>query len=219
MQSSLSVVRLDIYSIQQYLGIKQIGLYAGIGIIFAFIFGSFTFSIGILMVYALFYSSYPFIMAEKNQLDLLYATLPLRKSTLVAGRYLFALTMNLYGAVFAIVLGAVYSMIKKEPFFLPEQLLTLLLIFVMFTFVTCLQFPFYFKLGYTKAKIVAMMPLMFIPVVVIGIEKLMPNGFETLVELIQRNPAAVVIGVAVVWILTAVGSIALSQRLYAKREF
>jgi len=223
MKQTRAAMRLDFLTIRQYLTYKQLGLYAVIIAILSFTLDSATACIGVLMMYGLFYASYPFAIGEKMRADLLYATLPLERRHLVFGRYLFALCINLCTAAVSFVLCLLVPLVQGE-FLMEETLLSIGACFYLFTLVEAFQFPLYFKLGYTKAKLVALLPLMLTPVLVIGGVKLAPrlgwtasmDGFPSMTI---QNPLVPLLGALLLWMIAFLFSIRRSFRVYKKREF
>lgn len=216
MKQTIAAMRLDFLTIRQYLTYKQLGLYAVIIVILSFAMGSTTACIGILMIYGLFYTAYPFAIGEKTRADLFYASLPLERRNLVFGRYLFVLSINLFTAALNLVLCFIISLFQGE-FSLGETLSAIGGCFYLFTLVEAFQFPFYFKLGYTKAKLFAFLPLMMAPVLVIALFKLFPQPIFA--DITIYNPMILLLGALLVWILAFVFSIWRSCRVYYKREF
>lgn len=218
MKALTNVVRLDFYTIRQYLGIKQLGLYGLVGLFIGIGLGEASAALGMLMIYGMFYASYPFLTAEKNQLDLLYLTLPLDRRQVVRGRYLFAFCVTLLFLVFSLLLVVIFAVIQKEAILSVDQISAGGTLFFFVTFIELLQLPFYFKLGYSKAKIIAMLPILFIPLAVVFAGKLFGDLSVPLARLLE-NPLPLFVGAALVWLLGLLVSMALSQRFYDKRSF
>lgn len=221
MNTTLSVVKLDLITIRQYLSLKNLALYAGVVIVFGFMFEDFTFALAIMMVYGMFYCSYPFVVAEKTQMDLLYSSLPIRRNNLVYGRYLFALCMNLFFAAFALVLVIGASLVLQKEINFTIILSTLGACFLIFSLVEAIQLPIYFKVGYTKAKIIAMMPLLLLPLAVVGGSQLFEGNPDLLfyLERIVTNPLPAVCMLVLILVIFTAVSIGLSCKFYQTREF
>lgn len=221
MKQTRAATRLDFLTIRQYLTLKQLALYTFIVIFLRFFLDSSSFIIGILMAYSLFYSSYPFAIGEKTRADLFYASLPLERRHVVYGRYLFALCINLGTAAFSFILCLLIALVQGD-FSLRETLLTLGACFYLFTLVEAFQFPVYFKLGYTKAKLFVLLPLMLTPALIIGLVKLAQKlGWDAnaLCAHSLQNPLFLLLGALLMWTFAIVFSLARSCQLYKKREF
>jgi len=165
MTQTLRVARLDFLTIRQYLGIRQLGFFLLLAFVLCYMNGTSSFSIGILMMYGLFYTAYPFAIGEKTKIDLLYASLPLQTRNLVFGRYLFALLINLGSGLIAFLFTFATALVLRQDFVLEETVAAIVGCFFLFTLVEAIQMPFYFKLGYTKAKLVVFLPLVVVPAV------------------------------------------------------
>jgi hypothetical protein len=163
-------------------------------------------------------------MSEKANLDTLYTTLSLPRRTVVRGRYVFALLLVLAGLIGGYIVAAALSLIRRQPF---DPLLTLGelgLLCVVFSLVVAAQLPIIFKLGYTRARFLAYLPMFGMIVVIIGLGALsrqewMASVLVTASTWLLSHPAALVAIIVVVWAGAMLGSYALSVRFYAKRDF
>ena len=106
--------------------------------------------------------SYPFTISEKNGLDMLYSTLPLDRKTVVRGRYLFVLILGISGIPASLLFSALLSGASGEKFILGETAAMLLLMAGLLSAAAALQYPIYFKYGYTKGRFPALIPLLVI---------------------------------------------------------
>lgn len=218
MTQSTQVVRLDFWTIRQFLTWKQLGLYALVLLFVAITTRDSAVATGILMMYGLFYASYPFVIGEKTQMDLLYAALPLHRSELVRGRYLFVLLTDLVSAGIAFVFSLLLSFVF--PLSLGTILGTILACLYLFSILSLLQLPVYFKLGYTKGKMIALLPLLLPTVLIVALFTLTKESkIADIASLLAGHPIAVGIGALLFWLLAAFVSLQLSQRFYAAREF
>ncbi len=224
MNKTIACTRLDFLSIKEYLNAKQLLLYAAVILVIGMLIRYYSFSFGILMMYSLFYSSYPFITSEKTQGDLLYRTLPFTVRDLVRGRYLFALVINVASALIAVVVSIIMSFAFKQNLDPMELVFTGGLLLLAVTFIEFIQLPMYFKLGYSKAKFLSMLPFMLLPLGVFAVVKLMEDPgiaarAERLVEQVVRQPLPFILVLIVVWLVFYVISSRLSRAFYTEREF
>ena len=111
-----------------------------------------------LMMMLILIISYPFSIGEKNRLDILYATLSIKRSTVVSGRYGFAVAMEIVCIGVALLLSWLLSFFLGAAFDLRETLLLMCLLSAVFSLIASVQFPLYFKLGYSKARMLALLP-------------------------------------------------------------
>lgn len=112
-------------------------------------------------VFAALGASYPFAIGERDGLDTLRAVLPVGRGTLVAGRYAFTLVLYLAAAVVAVplaVLGAQMRdvVVSASP---GEIATSVALGFGVYALLAGTQLPVYYALGYTRGRMVAIVPL------------------------------------------------------------
>ncbi len=117
------------------------------------------FIIGIVLMTSAFFMTSLFAVAEKNNLNTLYGTLPVTKPDIVAGRYLFSLLVGLVNAVLA-TFAAVFI---SRVFTLETTNLTLAAwlcgSFFLYCLLLSMQFPLYFRYDFTRISAVANTPL------------------------------------------------------------
>lgn len=224
MTQTLRVARLDFLTIQQYLGIRQLGFFLLIAFVLCYMNGTSSFSIGILMMYGLFYTAYPFAIGEKTKIDLLYASLPLQKKNLVFGRYLFAFLINLGSGVIAFLFTFLTALVLRQDFILGETAAAIVGCFFLFTLVEAIQMPFYFKLGYTKAKLLVFLPLIVVPAALFGLfrmaqERGLLDYFIKLGNQVSQNPLPLILFCLLGWMLFIAISVLCSLQNYHKREW
>lgn len=224
MIQTLRMARLDFLTIRKYLGFRQLGLFLLLAFALCFMNGNPSFIIGTLMMYGLFYTAYPFAIGEKTKTDLLFASLPLQRQNLVFGRYLFAFIINLGSAAIALLFALVVSFFMQQEFVLEETLATILGCFFLFTLMESIQLPFYFKFGYTKAKLFVFLPILFIPALVFFLFRLVQESgiVGSLTDFgnqIAQNPLPSVSLALLFWVLAIALSLVASLRNYRKREF
>jgi ABC-2 type transport system permease protein len=113
-------------------------------------------------------SSYTiFSLEEKNQLARLYATLPAKPETIVLGRYLFLAASYLAGILFLLLATSFLSSISGNAPALSGVQTSLSISVLLYGLIVSVQTPFYYKLGYTRARIVSLLPflVLFLPMV------------------------------------------------------
>jgi hypothetical protein len=127
---------------------------------------------------------------------------------------------------------AVYSVMDRG-YDVFESLLVVLGMFIVLTIIQAFQLPLFFKLGYSKAKILTYLPLVGIPIVIFVIKGLFPfadavseGSVDTanapiadLFGFLADNPVLLVVIVVVVWLAIMFASYRMSLRFYSRREF
>jgi hypothetical protein len=164
-------------------------------------------------------------VGEKSNMDALYATLSVNRNTVVAGRYLFALAFNLCAILFSFAF-AVTGILVSGTFGLGmgvgAMLLTGTVLAGIFIAIQAIQLPFFFKMGYTKAKFFSFIP--YIALVVGYLTFTMAteeNGIVSQLEGVMEHMAGgMLLGAAMLALLLVYYlSYRLSLVFYRKREF
>jgi len=221
MSKIASFVHLDFYTLKPYK--KSIILLIVIGLILGLTLKSLSVLPAIFMMWLVMYMSYPFSIAEKNGMDTLYATLPLRRRDIVIGRFAFVLLMEFITIAFVLLLSLLLSNLFPLPMeqSMGEALFSLCVLSAVFSLLVAIQYPLYFKLGYTKAKLFTYIPFLLI-LMLIGFwsaeEFSIAVNWIAVWHVISANPflmygSPVTIGLILIGI-----SCALSCRLYERRD-
>ncbi|MDR3084788.1 MAG: ABC-2 transporter permease [Christensenellaceae bacterium] len=231
-----ALLRLDFATVRPYFGWKQGLLYLAVVLLLTFFTardgssaGSGSIA-GILAVFAVLNASLPFNLAERNNLDVLYASLSVSRKQLVLGRYGFSL-LSVLGALLA---GAALSFLiwagtgLGGPSWALEYFSAALALFLLFSLVLFVQLPVYFKLGYTKAKLLSYLPILLMAASVAALGGWQAGGesaalrLELIAAWLKTNPGApLVLGItlAALWLLLGALSCHLSIRFYERRDF
>lgn len=99
-------------------------------------------------------------LTKKNLLiiDSLYTVLSIERKTVVSGRYLFTLVLNICFGLLAYAFSFIGSLLLQKEFNSNEALMVTIVVFLVYSIIQAIQLPIYFKLGYTKAKFIAYLP-------------------------------------------------------------
>lgn len=220
MNKTMSFVRLDFYALKPYKRSLLILILIGLGMGAAL--RSLAVLSSIFMVGQVLVMAYPFAIGEKNGTDTLYATLSLRRGSVVKGRYTFVVLIELIGILVILLASAVFSAFFSVDMAMQELLASVCLLSFIASLTVAFQYPLYFKLGYAKAKAFTYIPLMLISAAIGVLPSLaeeMPNvDIDALLNFASGHPlllyaAPVLSG----WALLAV-SCAISYRVYGKRD-
>lgn len=223
MNRVLKFAKLDFTTIKPYLSMKNMLIFLFVFAFIGYSSGNPSTMIGMTMMFATLYVSYPFAVGDKNGIDTLYCTLPISKKDVVIGRYVFSLLLNLIVGAIAFIASALLMTVRGQGFNGQATFLVILLCFALFTTVQAIQLPIYFKLGYAKAKLFANMPFIAFPAIVVMIlaylgEKNMMRHLESIFSQVQANVFITALIAAVIWGLVMSVSGMLSYRFYRKRE-
>lgn len=108
-----------------------------------------------------------FAIQEKNHLDRLYGSVCVSLNEVVLGRYTFVFLNYLAGMVAIIILYLGFVMCGKAIFNAPDMMLGSGLSFLVFSTITGIQMPLFFKMGYTKAKLWSLIPFAVVMLLVV----------------------------------------------------
>ena len=116
-------------------------------------------SVVIAMIVSAAFSSFVFLVSERNRLGRLYGILPLRKSELVLGRYLYTLLFGLANAITASLLTYVISLVTSHTVAFLDLSAYVCASFLYFCLFTAIVFPVYFRFGFSKNYLLTNVPL------------------------------------------------------------
>ncbi|MDR0897487.1 MAG: ABC-2 transporter permease [Oscillospiraceae bacterium] len=155
-------IRLDFGTIKPYLTIKSLLIFGAVALFLSSVNGSMPMSIGIGFMLGTLFIGYPFAIGEKCNLDALYTTLAIDRKTVVLGRYLFALLLNAFCVLFSAVFAALGVFGTRALGIFQGggggSVGAITLLAGLLLLVQMLQLPMFFKLGYTRAKFMNLLP-------------------------------------------------------------
>lgn len=108
-----------------------------------------------------------FVIQEKNNLNRLYGSVSVELKDIVLGRYIFAFSNYAISLVTVIVVSLIVSLFRDMFIDVSNILLGFSLSLLIFSIITGIQMPLFFKLGYTKAKMWAVVPFLVVMLLVI----------------------------------------------------
>lgn len=222
MSDILNSMRLDFYIIRANFKMLIAPAY-----ILAIVLGVLTQATYMIVLIVMFISAISsgmfFSVYEKNNLSKLYGFLPLGKSEVVMGRYLYALLFGIINEIVSLTLTYIVSQILNKGIGQLEFSACISGSFLFFCLSVGIQFPIYFKFGFSKAYIFTNLPLylIFISIFIIIRTSRKTNILSSLGQVIQyftSNPAMVwVTGIGLGIILFYL-SFLLSSVIYKKSE-
>lgn len=174
----------------------------------------------------LFFSINPFAVEEKGTLNILYLTLPVKRSSIVTGRFTLSLIMALCGVLMGTPIMYLSNRFGLSHYYGPLSwyVFILALSYLLYAFLNLMMFPILFKLGYIKGKFGGF----YLPLILFGLLYILYSiitslpGNETLVlNLLMYVSEHVVItsgGIAIAATIFLCISYAASVRLYSKRD-
>lgn len=209
-------MRLDYISIKPYFTIKNLLIMLILYLVYFFMTKNPLIAISMPLLFAMMYSSYPFLVEDEAGIDSLYKIFGIKGDKVVKGRYAFALILFMA----AIIIGLIFSIVAS--FFVKFDIKIVLPIvgsfFIVFVFLISMQYPLYFKYGYKKAK-----TLSAISFVVIALISLLSTTFrdylKDLLNLMTNNKLiSLLIILFIIFTIISI-SIKLSEKFYKNRDF
>lgn len=207
---------VDILSIKQYLSIKNMFISFVLFTVVGYLQNNPHISIGMSMMMGIIFTSYPFAMADLNQTDLLYQTLPISRKDIVKGRYLYNFAVLTFFSLISLAINLILYYITKGKFLFNDMFYSFVLIFIVYTIVILFQTPMYFKLGYIKAK-----GLNYAPFIIMGLtgyvfSKLI--DFMSVLKYIEANLTFFVWGCLFLILFLMLISCLFSIKIYEKKD-
>ena len=222
-------VRLDFVTVKPYLTAKNVLAYVAIALFIALSSGSATAMATVGMMFGMMFSTYPFALGEKSGLDTLYAVLSLDRKRVVLGRYLYALVLDMCVVLLMIALvlvclpvsgllsgAAPFEVTASEVAWMSGVIVAVLML------IESVQFPIYFKHGYSKARFLSMIPFIVLMAGSLAVSAVMKDRAiaaraARLVDSLSSGWLAA--GAALALAVMVYISYRLSLAAYTKREF
>ena len=164
MSNVLKSIRLDNYILKTYY--KAFIAVDAIAIIIGIITKIPALTVAIVLVITAPFIGTYFSVYEKNNLSKLYGILPLRKSEVVIGRYLYALFLVIINGIVSVIFAYIISLFANKGMDHITIVTILSASFFYFCLFIAVQFPIYFKYSFSKVYIFSNLP--FYLVFVIG---------------------------------------------------
>ncbi|MGC7871042.1 acyltransferase family protein [Desulfosporosinus sp. SYSU MS00001] len=142
-----------------------------VGILFAVLSKTPILATSIVMVIAAPLAGQYFSIYEKNNLEKLYGVLPLRKSEIVIGRYLYALCIVVVNGVIATIVAYIISFLTGSGMGGLETLNFLSIAFLYFCLTIAVIFPLYFKFPFSKVYVLSNLPFYLIFIITLGVAR------------------------------------------------
>ena len=171
MSNILKSTKLDIALVKPYF--KTICFTLLLPIVFAAINRSLLTGVSFAMCFIAMTTGYTFSITEKNSMDRLFGILPVRKSELVIGRYVFVLAMGLLSLIISLIVQPLVLKVLGETVGVFDIVTAAIAGVFLFALYTVFQIPGYYKYGSIKCRV-----FMYIPVA----------GFLITLLLISKNP-------------------------------
>lgn len=215
MSNILKSTKLDIALVKPYF--KTICLTLLLPIVFAAINRSLLTGISFAMCFIAMTTGYTFSITEKNSMDRLFGILPVRKSELVIGRYVFVLAMGLLSLVISLIAQPLILKVLGETVGVFDIVTAAIAGAFLFALYTVFQIPGYYKYGSIKGRVFMYIPVAGFLVTLLLLSK-MPAFGDTFISVVESSPILLVFLAAFTIVVMYVVSIFLSIRIMKNKE-
>lgn len=157
-----------------------------------------------------------FAIQEKNNLDRLYGSVSVSLKDIVLGRYIF-MFLNYLVAFFAIIaVNFGFAFYRNTQIGALDIVCGFSFSFLVFSIITGIQMPLYFKMGYTKAKVLSLIP--FLAVMALMVIPSFISALSGIVDFMQSHiKAMVIIGLLASCVIQLI-SYRIAVHFYRKRK-
>lgn len=197
--------------------------------VFVFIFGVYSplTVIPMSVFLSLSFSLNPFAVEEKGELNNLYLTLPVRRKSIVAGRYILSIIMLLCGIAIGILIMPLANKLSISKWFIGIEgfIVVISLSYLLYAILNLFMFPILFRLGYHKGKFWGFyLPMGFFALLFgaySAITHLPGNKTLTLNFIVYASENLLMVSGSIVVLATMllILSYMISLKLYSKRDF
>jgi ABC-type transport system involved in multi-copper enzyme maturation permease subunit len=163
--------------------------------------------------------SYPFQADERGSLDTLYLTSSVSRREVVIGRYATILVMSAVYVALGAVVSIVAGVVQQHPLGWPLASFMLLIAFGVVVVCVVVQLPWFFALGFTRAR-----PMIYLPLAALSIAGFIAgqagllDGVSSL-SLPAAPNAEVSAGILAAGIALVVVSVSVASNRYQRRRF
>ena len=189
MSNILKSTKLDIALVKPYF--KTICFTLFLPIVFVFINRSLLTGISFAMCFIAMTTGYTFSVTEKNSMERLYGILPIRKSELVIGRYVFVIMMGLLALILSLILQPLVLIALGEAI-TSFDIIAAIVGLLLFSLYTVFQIPGYYKFGSIKGRVFMYIPVVGFLLILLLLSKI-PNMGILLATKIGGTPAVLAI--------------------------
>jgi hypothetical protein len=150
-------------------------------------------------------------------MERLYGILPIRKSDMVIGRYIFIIIMGLTALIFSLVSHPIILTILGETISIFDYISAAVIGIFLFALYTVFQLPGYYKLGSIKGRVFMYIPVAGFLITLLLITKI-PVGESRLLFTVINSPALLMLSAVVLVIALYVVSISVSIKILKNKE-
>ena len=214
MSNMLKATKLDFSLVRPYF--KVIGFTMLLPIAFAAINRSILTGVSFAMCFIAMTTGYTFSITEKNSMERLYGILPVKKSEMVIGRYLFVLALGALALVVSLITQPIVLRVIGETVEKVDIISAAIGGLFLFALYTVFQIPGYYKFGSIKGRVFMYIPVAGFLATLFLLPKIpMDNSIITTLS----NSPALLIALAIVLVVVMYAvSILFSIRIMKNKE-
>ena len=207
--------KLDFSLVKPY--VKTICFTMVLPVVFAAINRSLLTGISFAMCFIAMTTGYTFSITEKNSMERLYGILPIRKSDMVIGRYIFIIIMGLTALIFSLIAHPVILTILGESISIFDYISAAVTGIFLFALCTVFQLPGYYRFGSIKGRVFMYIPVAGFLITLLLITK-SPVGESKLLFTVINSPVLLMLLAVIFVIAMYVVSIFVSIKILKNKE-
>lgn len=215
MSNILKSTKFDIALVKPYF--KTICFTLLLPIVFAAINRSLLTGVSFAMCFIAMTTGYTFSITEKNSMDRLFGILPVRKSELVIGRYVFVLAMGLLSLIISLIAQPLILKVLGETVGVFDIVTAAIAGVFLFALYTVFQIPGYYKYGSIKGRVFMYIPVAGFLITLLLITK-SPVGESKLLFTVINSPILLMLLAVIFVIAMYVVSILVSIKILKNKE-
>ena len=197
--------------------VKTICFTIALPVVFAAINRSLMTGISFAMCFTAMISRSMFSITEKNDMERLYGILPVRKSELVIGRYVFIIILGILALIFSLITHPVILSSLGENVSAFDIAAAAVFGIFLFALYTVFLIPGYYKYGSIKGKVFMYIPVAIFLVTLFLIAKIPADDSGWLITVLS-SPMLLIILAAVFVVIMYVISILVSVKIVQGKE-
>lgn len=207
--------KLDFSLVKPY--VKSICFTMVLPVVFAAVNRSLLTGISFAMCFIAMTTGYTFSVTEKNSMERLYGILPIRKSDMVIGRYIFIMIMGITALIFSLTVHPVILTILGESISAFDHISAAVIGIFLFALYTVFQLPGYYKLGSIKGRVFMYIPVAGFLITLLFLTKV-PVGESRLLFTVIHSPVLLMLSTVILVIAMYAVSIRVSIQILKNKE-
>lgn len=217
MKDIVKIIKLDLISIRPYYTLKNLLILVSLVIFYAMTSKNTFVTYGVVSIFTILFSSYPFLVGEESGIDTLYAAFGIKREKVVLGRYIWSNLLIVMGLLAGSILAGITTIMLKEDFRVLEHLFYIIGFFIFISIFILIQYPIYFKYGYKKAKTVIYSIFLLVTILIFALSYF-KDSLQGVIGFGIHNPYLIIGMVALIWLFLYAISIKLSINIYKNRD-